>query len=52
MSEWADNYDVNATSDTIDGSCQLFGCTDSVMFNYDSLLHKMMAHVIQLFLDV
>ena len=35
MSDWADNYDEYATIDN--ESCQLLGCTDSVMFNYDSL---------------
>ena len=34
MSDWADNFDEYATIE--DGSCQLLGCTDSVMFNYDS----------------
>jgi hypothetical protein len=34
MSDWADNYDVNATSD--DGSCALAACSDMNAVNYDA----------------
>jgi hypothetical protein len=35
MSDWADNYDANATTD--DGSCDKLGCTSDWADNYDSI---------------
>ena len=35
MSDWADNYDAQATID--DGSCDRLGCTSEWADNYDEL---------------